>query len=234
MSLLVVRNINTFYGKSHIIKDVSLTVNEGEVVCLVGRNGAGKTTILRSIMSLTPPRSGEIAFKGRPINGLHPFQHARLGIGFVFEDRRIFPTISVKDNLEISYIARANQPIRWTYDRLMSVFPRLKRLEDQRGMNLSGGEQQMLAIARTLMGNPHLLLLDEPSEGLAPLIVENLGEMLREVRKEMTILLAEQNLKFALGITDRVYIVGKGKIQYEGMQEELAADKDTQQRLLGI
>lgn len=234
MSLLIVHNINTFYGKSHIIKDVSFMVKEGEAVCLVGRNGAGKTTILRSIMGLTPPRSGEIVFKSKPINRLQPFQHARLGIGFVFEDRRIFPTISVKDNLEISSIERPDQPNRWTYDRLMDVFPRLKGLQNQRGMNLSGGEQQMLAIARTLIGNPHLLLLDEPSEGLAPLIVESLGEMLREVRKEMTILLAEQNFKFALGFSNRAYIVGKGRIQYEGTREELIADKDTQQRLLGI
>ena len=234
MTLISVHNINTFYDKSHIIKDVSFKVSEGEVVSLIGRNGAGKTTILRSVMGLTPPRSGEIAFKGRVINRLKPFQVARLGIGFVFEDRRIFPTLSVKDNLEICSITRPGQNSRWAYDRLMEVFPLLKRLQNRKGMNLSGGEQQVLAIARTLMGNPELLLLDEPSEGLAPLIVKRLGEMLREVRKEMTILLAEQNLKFALGFTDRVYIVGKGRIQYEGTGKELLTDKDIQQRLLGV
>jgi branched-chain amino acid transport system ATP-binding protein len=234
VSLIAVHNINTFYDKSHIIKDVSFSMNEEEVVSLIGRNGAGKTTILRSIMGLTPPRSGEIAFKGKVINRLQPFQVARLGIGFVFEDRRIFPTLSVKDNLEISSIPRPGQHSPWSYDRLMSVFPLLKNLQNRKGSNLSGGEQQVLAIARTLMGNPELLLLDEPSEGLAPLIVKRLGEMLREVRREMTILLAEQNLKFALGFTDRVYIVGKGRIQYEGTGEELLADKGIQQKLLGV
>ena len=234
MSLLDVQGINTFYDKSHVIKDVSFFVNEGEVVSLIGRNGVGKTTILRSIMGLTPPRSGEIAFDGRPINGWQPFQLARLGMGFVFEDRRIFPTLSVRDNLEISAIERPGQKRQWTYSRLMEVFPLLKRLENRRGMNLSGGEQQLLAVARTLMGNPRLLLLDEPSEGLAPIIVKDLRDLMREVKKEMTILLAEQNLKFALALTDRVYIVGKGKIQYEGTREELLADKDVQQRLLGV
>ena len=234
MSLLDVQGINTFYDKSHVIKDVSFFVNEGEVVSLIGRNGVGKTTILRSIMGLTPPRSGEIAFDGRPINGWQPFQLARLGMGFVFEDRRIFPTLSVRDNLEISAIERPGQKRQWTYSRLMEVFPLLKRLENRRGMNLSGGEQQLLAIARTLMGNPRLLLLDEPSEGLAPIIVKDLRELMVEVKKEMTILLAEQNLKFALSLTDRVYIVGKGRIQYEGTREKLLADKDVQQRLLGV
>jgi branched-chain amino acid transport system ATP-binding protein len=234
VSLLDVQGINTFYDKSHVIKDVSFFVNEGEVVSLIGRNGVGKTTILRSIMGLTPPRSGEIAFDGRPINGWQPFQLARLGMGFVFEDRRIFPTLSVRDNLEISAIERPGQKRQWTYSRLMEVFPLLKRLENRRGMNLSGGEQQLLAIARTLMGNPRLLLLDEPSEGLAPIIVKDLRELMVEVKKEMTILLAEQNLKFALSLTDRVYIVGKGRIQYEGTREKLLADKDVQQRLLGV
>ncbi len=234
MILLAVDKINTFYDKSHIISDVSFAVNDGEVVSLIGRNGAGKTTILRSIMGLTPPRSGSILFKGAAIGGQQPFRLARLGIGFVFEDRRIFPTLSVRDNLEISAYSRPDQEHRWTYDRVMEVFPLLRRLQNHKGMNLSGGEQQVLAIARTLMGNPELLLLDEPSEGLAPLVVKSLGELLREVRKEMTILLAEQNLKFALGFTDRVYIVGKGRIQYEGTRNELVADKDIQQRLLGV
>lgn len=234
MSLLEVRGINTYYDKSHVIKDVSFFVNEGEVVSLIGRNGVGKTTILRSVMGLTPPRSGEIRFGGRPVDRLQPFQLARLGIGFVFEDRRIFPTLSVRDNLEISAIERPGQQLQWTYARLMDVFPLLKRLENRRGMNLSGGEQQLLAIARTLMGNPRLLLLDEPSEGLAPIIVKDLRDLMREVKKEMTILLAEQNLKFALALTDRVYIVGKGRIQYEGTREALLADKDVQQRLLGV
>ena len=234
MVLLGVEKINTFYDKSHIIKDVSFTVNEGEVVSLIGRNGAGKTTILRSIMGLTPPRSGTITFKGNQIHRLQPFELARRGIGFVFEDRRIFPNLSLRDNLEISAIERPGLKNGWTYDRVMEVFPILKKLEHHKGINLSGGEQQVLAIARTLMGNPTILLLDEPSEGLAPIIVKSLGDLVREIRKEMTILLAEQNLKFALSFTDRVYIVGKGRIQYEGTREELLADKDVQQRLLGV
>lgn len=234
MTLLAVQNINTFYDKSHIIRDVSFTVKAGEVVSLIGRNGVGKTTILRTIMGLTPPRSGDILFKGNQVNKLQPFQLARLGIGFVFEDRRIFPNLSVRDNLEISVIERHNQEQRWTYDRVMEVFPLLQKLQNHKGMNLSGGEQQVLAIARTLMGNPTLLLLDEPSEGLAPLIVKSLGDLLQEVRKDMTILLAEQNLKFALGFTDRVYIVGKGSIQYEGTRTELLANKEIQERLLGV
>ena len=234
MTLLAVKDINTFYDKSHIIKDVSFTVKEGEVVSLVGRNGAGKTTILRSIMGLTPPRSGEVIFGGRPINRLQPFQLVRLGIGFVFEDRRVFSTLSVRSNLEISAMESKERQHPWTYERVMDVFPMLKGLQNRRGMNLSGGEQQLLVIARALMGNPTLLLLDEPSEGLAPLIVKSLGDLFREVRKEMTILLAEQNLKFALGFTDRVYIVGKGRIQYEGTRNEILNNREVQERLLGI
>jgi branched-chain amino acid transport system ATP-binding protein len=233
-ALLSVENINTYYDKSHIIKDVSFKVSTGEVVALMGRNGVGKTTILRSIMGLTPPRSGTIMFKDRPVTKAQPFRLARLGLGFVFEDRRVFATLSVKDNLEISAIERRGFGRQWNYDRIMDVFPLLRKLEDHKAMNLSGGEQQLLAIARTLMGNPELLLLDEPSEGLAPLIVKDLGDLLREVKKEMTILVAEQNLKFALGFTDRVYIVGKGRIQYEGTREALLADRDIQERLLGI
>lgn len=234
MNLLQVNNINTFYDKSHIIKDVSFIVREGEVVSLLGRNGAGKTTLLRSIIGLTPPKSGEVTFQGRQVHEMQPFRIARLGVGFVFEDRRIFPTLSVRDNLEISFRVRPGFQSTWNYERVMEVFPLLKSLQDRRGMNLSGGEQQLLAIARTLMGNPQLLLLDEPTEGLAPLVVKSLGELLRQIKQEVTILLAEQNLKFALHFTDRAYIIGKGRIQYEGTRDELLADKDIQERLLGV
>jgi branched-chain amino acid transport system ATP-binding protein len=232
--LLAVDRINTYYDKSHIIKDVSFDVSSGEVVALVGRNGVGKTTILRSIMGLTPPRSGTIVFNGHPTGGREPFQLARWGMGFVFEERRVFATLSVKDNLQISAVERPSGRRQWTYDRIMDVFPLLKKLADHKAMNLSGGEQQLLAIARALMGNPELLLLDEPSEGLAPLVVRDLADLLREVKKEMTILLAEQNLKFALSFTDRVYIVGKGRIMYEGTKAELLANREIQERLLGI
>jgi len=234
MSLLEVRDINTFYDKSHIIKGASLRVDEGEVVSLIGRNGAGKTTILRSIMRLTPPSSGTVLFCGQSTQARQPFELARRGIGFVFEDRRIFSNLSVRDNLSISVIERRGEKTTWTYDRIMEVFPLLKNLENHKGMHLSGGEQQILAIARTLMGNPILLLLDEPSEGLAPLIVKSLGELMGRIGKEITILLAEQNLKFALGFTDRVYIIGKGKIQYEGTRQELLNNEQIQQELLGV
>ena len=234
MHLLEVEKVNTFYGESHIIKDLSLMVTEGEIVTLIGRNGAGKTTTLRSIMGLTPPRSGEIKFRGQIINGLQPFELTRMGIGFVFEDRRIFPDLTVRDNLEISEISRENRQKQWTVERVFTVFPVLKKLENSKGMHLSGGEQQMLAIARTLMGNSTFLLLDEPCEGLAPLIVKSLGELMEQIRKEITILLAEQNVKFALNLADRGYLIDKGTIQYEGMREELRANREVQERFLGI
>jgi branched-chain amino acid transport system ATP-binding protein len=234
MHLLEVDRINTYYGDSHIIKDLSINVQEGEIVTLIGRNGAGKTTTLRSIMGLTPPRSGEIRFFGQPINGLQPFELTRRRIGFVFEDRRIFPDLTVRDNLEIAEIKRQNKEAGWTIERIFEIFPVLKRLEKNRGMNLSGGEQQMLAIARTLMGNPTFLLLDEPCEGLAPLIVKNLGELMEKIRKEVTILLAEQNVKFALNLADRGYVIDKGMIRYEGSREELINNREIQERFLGI
>lgn len=234
MDLLEVQRVNTYYGKSHIIKDVSFLVEEGEIVALIGRNGAGKTTTLRSIMGLTPPRSGEIRFGGGSIHGLQPFELTRKGIGFVFEDRRIFPDLTVRDNLEISKIHRGNSANPWTVERVFEIFPVLKRLERNKGMNLSGGEQQMLAIARTLMGNSTFLLLDEPCEGLAPLIVKLLGELMEEIRKEITILLAEQNVKFALNLADRGYVIDKGRIRHEGTREELKSNREVQERFLGI
>lgn len=234
MYLLEVKAVNTYYGESHIVKDLSLSVAEGEIVTLIGRNGAGKTTTLRSIMGLTPPRSGEIRFSGRIINGLQPFEMTKLGIGFVFEDRRIFPDLTVRDNLEIASISRKNKRNEWTIERVFEIFPVLKRLEKSRGMNLSGGEQQMLAIARTLMGNSILLLLDEPCEGLAPLIVKSLGELMEKIRREITILLAEQNVKFALNLADRGYVIDKGMIRYEGSREELINNREVQERFLGI
>lgn len=234
MHLLEVEKVNTYYGKSHIIKDVSLMVEEGEIVTLIGRNGAGKTTTLRSIMGLTPPRSGEIKFRGQIINGLQPFKLTRMGIGFVFEDRRIFPDLTVRDNLEISEISRENRRKQWTVEMVLEVFPVLKKLENSKGMNLSGGEQQMLAIARTLMGNSTFLLLDEPCEGLAPLIVKTLGKLMEQIRKEITILIAEQNVKFALDLADRGYVIDKGTIRYEGTREELRANREVQERFLGI
>jgi len=234
MHLLEIEKMDTYYGESHIIKDLSLIVTEGEIVTLIGRNGAGKTTTLRSIMGLTPPRSGEIKFRGQIINGLQPFELTKMGIGFVFEDRRIFPDLTVRDNLEIAVIHRQTRQKQWTVERVFEVFPVLKKLEKSKGMHLSGGEQQMLAIARTLMGNSTLLLLDEPCEGLAPLIVKSLGELMEQIRKEITILLAEQNVKFALNLADRGYLIEKGSIRYEGTTEELRSNREVQERFLGV
>jgi branched-chain amino acid transport system ATP-binding protein len=234
MHLLEIEKMDTYYGESHIIKDLSLIVTEGEIVTLIGRNGAGKTTTLRSIMGLTPPRSGEIKFRGQIINGLQPFELTKMGIGFVFEDRRIFPDLTVRDNLEIAVIHRQTRQKQWTVERVFEVFPVLKKLEKSKGMHLSGGEQQMLAIARTLMGNSTLLLLDEPCEGLAPLIVKSLGELMEQIRKEITILLAEQNVKFALNLADRGYLIEKGAIRYEGTTEELRSNREVQERFLGV
>jgi branched-chain amino acid transport system ATP-binding protein len=234
MHLLEIEKMDTYYGESHIIKDLSLIVTEGEIVTLIGRNGAGKTTTLRSIMGLTPPRSGEIKFRSQIINGLQPFELTKMGIGFVFEDRRIFPDLTVRDNLEIAVIHRQTRQKQWTVERVFEVFPVLKKLEKSKGMHLSGGEQQMLAIARTLMGNSTLLLLDEPCEGLAPLIVKSLGELMEQIRKEITILLAEQNVKFALNLADRGYLIEKGSIRYEGTTEELRSNREVQERFLGV
>jgi branched-chain amino acid transport system ATP-binding protein len=185
-------------------------------------------------MGLTPPRSGEIKFRGQIINGLQPFELTKMGIGFVFEDRRIFPDLTVRDNLEIAVIHRQTRQKQWTVERVFEVFPVLKKLEKSKGMHLSGGEQQMLAIARTLMGNSTLLLLDEPCEGLAPLIVKSLGELMEQIRKEITILLAEQNVKFALNLADRGYLIEKGSIRYEGTTEELRSNREVQERFLGV
>jgi branched-chain amino acid transport system ATP-binding protein len=234
MVVVEVEGINTYYGKSHIIKDVSLVVNEGEIVTLIGRNGAGKTTTLRSIIGLTPPKTGQVRYYGKTINGLPPFQLARMGMGFVFEERRIFPDLTVRDNLEISAIHHPNRKSRWTMEKILEAFPILKSLEKRKGMNLSGGEQQILAITRTLMGNPECLLLDEPTEGLAPIIVKSLGRLMEEIRKEMTILLSEQNVKFALDFADRGYIIDKGRIRFEAAKEELIANKEVQERFLGV
>ena len=234
MHLLEIEKMDTYYGESHIIKDLSIIVTEGEIVTLIGRNGAGKTTTLRSIMGLTPPRSGEIKFRGQIINGFQPFELTKMGMGFVFEDRRIFPDLTVRDNLEIALIHRQIRQKQWTVERVFEVFPIMKKLEKSKGMHLSGGEQQMLAIARTLMGNSTLLLLDEPCEGLAPLIVKSLGELMEQIRKEITILLAEQNVRFALNLADRGYLIEKGSIRYEGTKEELRSNREVQERFLGV
>lgn len=230
--MLEVHEIQTFYGQSHILHGISLNVNKGEVVCLLGRNGAGKSTTLKSIIGISPPRSGSITFSGHNIVGYKPFEITKLGIGYVPEDRRIFSTLTVFDNLEMGIQKRENK--KWTIDRVCEVFPVLRQLRNSKGMDLSGGEQQMLTIARTLMGEPELILLDEPSEGLAPVIVKELGRLIREIKKDMTILLAEQNANFAVGLSDRGYIIEKGKIWFHGTVDEIRDNDEIKVRYLAV
>ncbi len=231
--LFEARKINTFYGISHILFDVSLNVDKGEAVCILGRNGVGKTTTLRTIIGLTPPHSGSIIFLGVEIRGKHPFKIARLGIGFVPEDRIIFPDLTVKENLEMG-IKRKTRGF-WNFDRVYEMFPILREREKQMGGTLSGGEQQMLTIARTLMGSPQLLLLDEPSEGLAPLVVKELENQVRRLKKEgMPILLSEQNSSFTLRLCDRAYILEKGRICWNGEVRDLKEKPEILKTYLGI
>ncbi|MEW6347629.1 MAG: ABC transporter ATP-binding protein [Thermodesulfobacteriota bacterium] len=233
--LLEVKGIDTFYGLSHILFQVSLEVDRGEVVVLLGRNGAGKTTTMRSIMGLTSPKKGKVTFDNQDITGLMPYKVARLGVGFVPEDRRIFPDLTVRANLDVGYKKSTNRANKWTLERVYELFPRLYDLAGRRGGTLSGGEQQMLTIARTLMGDPDLLLLDEPSEGLAPIIVKSLGVFIDRVKAEgMTVLLSEQNVKFSLKHADRAYIVDSGHIKYQGSIKELEKDEEIKKRYLAV
>ncbi len=224
--MLEVERIHTFYGLSHILFDVSLQVKQGQVVCLLGRNGAGKTTTLKSIMGLTPPREGKITFKNENITGKQPYILARKGIGYVPDDRRIFADLSVKDNLEIA----ARKSVKgngWTLQRVYDLFPSLKEFAERKGGLLSGGEQKMLAIGRALMGNPDLLLLDEPTEGLAPGLVKILRETIQALKSAgLTVLLAEQNVKFTLKLSDYGYIIDDGRICYQGTVQELTASDE--------
>jgi branched-chain amino acid transport system ATP-binding protein len=225
--------MNTYYGKSHVLRDVSLEVHEGEAVCLLGRNGVGKTTTLSSIMGLVPPRTGHIYFKGKDIAGWPPYAIGRLGIGLVPQGRRIFPNLTVDDNLDIARRADRDGSF-WNMNQVLAHFPKLAELKGRRGENLSGGELQMLAIARALMGNPHLLLLDEAMEGLAPVIVAEVARMIQQVRGKTTILLIEQSAPLALALCDRAYVMSRGEIIYAGAAAELAADQGLQNRLLGV
>lgn len=232
-NILEVDHIDTFYGQSHILQGVSLSVKEGEVVSLLGRNGVGKTTTLRSIMGLTPPRSGKILFRNIEITGKPPFQIARLGIGYVPDDRRIFPDLTLYENLELAHRLSVKGKIQWTLEKIYHLFPVFPELKERKGNQLSGGEQKMLAIGRALMKNPSILLLDEPSEGLAPLIVQNLIEVLSQIRREgVTILLADQNLRFCKNTSDRGYILEKGRIQYSNVMEEIWRNEEIVKKYL--
>lgn len=232
--LLEVKRINTFYGISHILFDLSLEIDYGEVVCILGRNGVGKSTTMQSIMGLTPFRSGDIFFEGRSIKKKRPYEVSRMGIGFVPEDRIIFPDLSVKENLEMGTSNGRNRG-PWTYERIYEMFPILKDRQLQLGGTFSGGEQQMLTIARTLMGNPKLLLLDEPTEGLSPLIRKELGQKVAELKNEgMPILLSEQNSAFVMRLTDRAYILEKGAVKWNGDIDTLKQQPEILQKYLGV
>jgi branched-chain amino acid transport system ATP-binding protein len=235
MAQLELEGVHTSYGLSQVLFDVSLEVERGEVVALLGRNGVGKTTVMRTIMGLTPPRSGVVRWEGEEIQDLPPHRIARRGIGFVPEDRRIFPDLTVWENLEVGRRPGPDGQIRWTEERIYELFPVLKKFGRRRGGHLSGGEQQMLTIARSLMGNPSLLLLDEPSEGLAPLVVETVRAQITALRKEgLSIVLAEQNLDFVLSLSDRVYILEKGEIRFTGTSTEVRGDAGVLDRYLSV
>jgi branched-chain amino acid transport system ATP-binding protein len=225
--MLFVRDLNAYYGRAHILCDLSLEVANGEVVALLGRNGAGKSTTLKTLMGLLRPASGEVSFRGERIDGLPPFQIAQRGLGYVPEDRRTFTDLTVMENLEVGrQPARAQAPT-WTTAKVFSLFPNLAEMQDRLASRMSGGEQQMLAIARTLMGNPLCLLLDEPSEGLAPVIVDQMAAAIRELKAAgVSVLLSEQNLRFATAVADRAYIIEQGRIRFGGTIAELNADDE--------
>jgi branched-chain amino acid transport system ATP-binding protein len=230
MNALQAEGLNTFYGKSHILHDVGLTVAEGRVTTLLGRNGAGKTTTLRSLVGLTPPRSGRISMFGAETTRLPAFRVAALGVGYVPEGRRIFPNLTVHDNLRVPL----ERPGPWTIPRVYEMFPHLAERRNNRGRQLSGGEQEMLSIARALLLNPRLLILDEPSQGLAPLVVRDVFRLVTQMRAEgMSILLVEQNVRMSLEVADDAYVLENGKIVYAGSAETLAADEDRIQALAG-
>lgn len=227
---LQAEGLNTFYGKSHILHDVGLAAEEGRITALLGRNGAGKTTTLRSLVGLTPPRSGHVRVLGKDVTGWSPFKIAQLGVGYVPEGRRIFPNLTVEENLQVPF----ERPGPWTISRIYSLFPRLRERMTNRGRQLSGGEQEMLSIARALLLNPRVLLLDEPSQGLAPLIVREVFRVIAQMRGEgISVLLVEQNVRVALEIADDAYVLENGQIVYSGTATELGAEEERIQALAG-
>lgn len=233
--MLTIRNLHTYYGRAHILADLALEARAGEVVVLLGRNGAGKSTTMKSVIGMVPAQSGEIEFDGQRIDRLPSYRIARLGLGYVPEERRIFTDLTVMENLAVGrQAARAGTPT-WTPDRLFALFPNLAQMRERPGGRMSGGEQQMLTIARTLMGNPRAILLDEPSEGLAPVIVEQMARTILKLKAEgLCVLLSEQNLHFAQMVADRAYIIEKGRIRYTGTMAELAADAGVREQYLSV
>jgi branched-chain amino acid transport system ATP-binding protein len=233
--MLSVDGLNTYYGRAHILADLAITAGRGEIVVLLGRNGAGKSTTLKSIMGLVQKRSGRVVFDGVDISAAPAHAIARLGLGYVPEDRRIFSELTVMENLAVGRRKPREGAPAWTPERVFALFPNLAELKDRRGGRMSGGEQQMLTIARTLMGNPRAILLDEPSEGLAPVIVEQMARTIDDLKREgLTLVLSEQNLHFANLVADRAYIIEKGRIRYHGTMEALAADAAARARYLSV
>jgi branched-chain amino acid transport system ATP-binding protein len=240
--LLAVDDIHTYYGDSYVLHGVSIDVADGQVVALLGRNGMGKTTLIRSVAGLTPPRQGRITFKGRQLTGLAPYDIAKAGVGMVPQGRRIFPSLTVKENLLLPTSKLAvgqsgghSNSRRWDLSAVYKEFPRLEERARQFGGSLSGGEQQMLAIARALMANPELILMDEPSEGLAPVIVQQISEIMKRIREQgHSILLVEQNIRLAMDVADKAYIISSGRIVYRGVPAELKKQKDILDQHLGV
>jgi branched-chain amino acid transport system ATP-binding protein len=234
-ALLAAEALNTYYGRAHILADVSLDVAAGEVVVLLGRNGAGKSTTLKTIMGLVRAASGRVTFAGTDITARAPHEIARLGLGYVPEDRRIFTDLTVMENLEVGRQKPRRAAPTWSLERLFRIFPNLAEMRDRPGGRTSGGEQQMLTIARTLMGNPRAILLDEPSEGLAPVIVEQMANTIRSLKYEgLTVVLSEQNLHFATLVSDRAYIIEKGRIRYSGTMAALMEDDAVRAQYLSV
>jgi branched-chain amino acid transport system ATP-binding protein len=237
--LLEVKDLNTFYGTSHVLQGISLNVTQGELVALLGRNGMGKSTTLKSIMGVVKPKSGSVVFKGKDITGYPSYKTAKAGIGYVPEDRRIFPTLSVVDNLMLGVkggkIKNPDDPKTWTVEKIFQHFPMLEKRSQSKGMHLSGGEQQMLTIGRSLMGNPDLLLVDEPTEGLAPLMVKEVRDVLFEInRAGVSILLVEHNLKVAMSLAHRLYLMGKAHVGFTGTVDELKANPEARAKYLEV
>jgi branched-chain amino acid transport system ATP-binding protein len=233
--MLSVANLHAFYGRAHILHGVSLEARPGEVVALLGRNGAGKSTAMKAIMGLVTPAQGEVSFDGQRVERLPPYRIARLGLGYVPEERRIFTELSVMENLEVGRQGARDKAPTWDTDKLFALFPNLGRMRERPGGSMSGGEQQMLTIARTLMGNPRCVLLDEPSEGLAPIIVEQMGHSIRALKAEgMCVVLSEQNLHFCQSVADRAYIIEKGQIRFGGTMAELSDNASLREQYLSV
>lgn len=233
--LLQVQGLRAFYGRAQVLFDLDLEVGRGEVVALMGRNGAGKSTTMKAIMGLLERSRGSVRFDGRELLGLDPFRIGRLGVGWVPEDRRIFTDLTVLENLEVGRRPPREDAPEWTVEKIFDLFPNLHEMPHRPGGRMSGGEQQMLSVARTLMGNPRLVLLDEPSEGVAPLIVEQMADMIGSLKQEgLSVLLSEQNLPFATAVSDRAYVLEKGQVRFAGSMARLDADEDVRNRYLAI